>query len=70
MADGVILAFPGAAAAQRAEAAVVEAREAHLAAVREWLRLGHPARDDVELEIEAFAATARQMAQLYGKPRA
>lgn len=67
MAHGVVLAFPDPGAQQRAAQQAEAAREAHLAAFAEWLRVARPTRDDALLEAEAFAATARQMAQLYGR---
>jgi hypothetical protein len=69
MADGVVLAFPDRAAPQRAEDAVSQAREAHLSAFAEWLRVAQPSRDDAAFEIEVFAASARQMAQMNSGPR-
>lgn len=41
---------------------MVAAREAHIMEFLAWLRHAHPSRDDALLEIEVFAATARQLA--------
>ncbi len=67
MADGVVVPFPDREAPARAAEALSRAREDHLAAFETWLRQANPSRDNIDLEIEVFAASARQMAQLYGK---
>ena len=41
---------------------MANAREEHIMEFLAWLRHAHPSRDDALLEIEVFAATARQLA--------
>lgn len=65
MADGVVVPFPDREAPAQAAEALTRAREAHLTGFEAWLRQANPSRDDAELEIEVFAASARQMVQLY-----
>lgn len=56
-----VVPFPCASPRQAAQRRLEEAREQHLAALEAWLREDVPRRDDAELEVEVFSATARQL---------
>ena len=61
MTDATIHPFPSAPAVRDATRLMERAREEHIAEFLAWLRHAHPSRDAALLEIEVFAATARQL---------
>ena len=67
MADATVVEFVTPLTVDRQTQRMQAARDEHLAAFAEWLRVARPTRDDAALEAEVFGATARQMAQLYGR---
>lgn len=68
MSDTTVIPFPGQHQAADATRQMEQAREEHIAAFTSWLATAHPSRDTAMLEIEVFAATARQLVGLHTKP--
>lgn len=65
--DDRVVVFPYAQRPSDSAERLSDAREAHLDALRAWLLVQHPNREDAEWEVEQFAAAARQMAALYSR---
>ena len=65
--DSSVVVFPHAQRPSDSAQRLSDAREAHLDALRAWLLVQHPSREDAEWEVEQFAAAARQMAALYSR---
>lgn len=62
MSDSNVVELPPEAKAAAAYRLMANAREEHIIEFLAWLRHAAPSRDDALLEIEVFAATARQLA--------
>lgn len=68
MSRGTVVLFPNTPEARAAAARLEAAREAHIQAFQDWLRVAAPSRDDAEMETEIFAGTARQLTTRHTKP--